>query len=802
MKRIILDIEGMHCASCAANIEKGLRSQKGIIKGTINFANRKAVIEFNETVLDEQGVRHAIEKTGYKVAADIVQFKIVGMHSTHCSELIKKTLEKKQGVRSAEVSFGNETAVVKYDSSVISQNDLKKIIKTLGYKIVEEGALDKEKQAREEEIRNYRFRFLASVFLTLPVFAGSLHDFVPYIPAVLANSYLQFLFTTPVELWVGLPFHLGAWSALKNKTADMNTLISLGTLAAYGFSVIATFFGGFLVGYGVEAYIYYDTAAVIITLIILGRWFEAIARGKTSEAIKRLMGLAAKTAHVVRKGKTSDIPIEDLVVGDIFLVKPGEKIPVDGIVIDGASAVNQSALTGESIPVTKQKGDIVMSATVNKEGLLKVKATKVGKDTTLAAIIRLVEEAQGSKAPIQRMADIVSGYFVPVLIISAVLAFAVWLLVGKSFVFALSILITTLIIACPCALGVATPTAIMVGTGKGAEFGILVKGGEALETAHKIKTVVFDKTGTLTKGEPVVTDVIPIYDSDAKEVLFYAASAEQGSEHPLAKAVVDAARKIRLLFPKKFKAVPGHGIVATVQNKTVIVGNRQMIYDLIKMKPDEAQTSALESQGKTVVIVAMDKKICGFIAIADTLKPFAKEAVDELQKLGKKVALITGDNEQTGKAIAAQVGITHVLANVLPGQKAAEIKRLQNGGNIVAMVGDGINDAPALAQADIGIAIGSGTDVALETGDIILMKDDVRDVVTAIDLSKYTIRKIKQNLFLAFIYNVAAIPVAMGMLYPFTGFLLNPMVAAGAMAASSVSVISNSLLMRLYKPRI
>lgn len=801
MQRIILDIEGMHCASCAANIERGLKTQKGILQVSVNFATRKAMIDFDEKILNDHDIKKAIEKTGYTVAPDVVQFKIVGMQSTHCEQLIKKTLEKSDGITHVEIYFGNQTVVVKYDGSRINSEGIKKIIDDLGYNAIGEGSLDKEKIAREEEIKNYRKRFMISAVLTIPIFLGGMHELLSVIPSFFTNAILQFILATPIELWVGLPFHQGAWSALKNRTTDMNTLISVGTLAAYGFSVVATFFPAFLIEQGVEVLVYYDTAAVIVTLIILGRWLEAIARGRTSEAIKRLMSLSAKTAHVIRKGKTKDIPVEDLVVGDVFLVKPGEKIPVDGIVVEGISAVDQSALTGESIPVTKQKGEMVMSATVNKEGLLKIKATKVGKDTTLAAIIRLVEEAQGSKAPIQRLADIVSSYFVPVVIILSLLAFSIWMIAGYSFVFSLTILIATLIIACPCALGVATPTAIMVGTGKGAEFGILVKGGEALETAYKIKTVVFDKTGTLTKGEPIVTDVVPITVQE-KNLLFYAASAEQGSEHPLAKAIVQKAKeaKIQLVEPQKFKAVPGHGVYAIIKKKSLALGNRQLMK--INIAPYEKQLTFLEKQGKTVILVSDDKHVLGLIAIADTVKPFAKEAVAVLHAMKKNVILLTGDNVQTGKAIAAQVGIKDVLAHVLPGEKAAEIKKLQKGGNVVAMVGDGINDAPALAQADVGIAIGSGTDVALETGDIILVKDDLRDVVTAIDLSKYTIRKIKQNLFLAFIYNVAAIPIAMGVLYPLNGFLLNPMIAAATMAASSVSVIGNSLIMKWYKQKI
>ena len=586
----------------------------------------------------------------------------------------------------------------------------------------------------------------------------------------------------------------------------MDTLIAIGTTAAYIFSVLVVFLPSLL-----GDKLYFDTSAIIITLILLGKYFEALTKGKASEAIRKLIGLQARTAIVIRGGKEQEIPIEELQIDDVFIVKPGQKIATDGIVVSGDSHVDESMITGESMPASKKEKDKVIGATINKSGMLKVKATKVGSDTMLAQIIKLVEDAQGSKAPIQRLADKVSSIFVPIVILIAILSFLFWYFISPSFMeinapflFSFTIFVAVLIIACPCALGLATPTAIMVGTGKGAENGILIKNAEALETAHKLTTIVFDKTGTLTKGKPEVTDIVVLEKKYAEnDVLRFAAIAEKGSQHPLADAIVNNAKSKKIVInePDKFEAIHGKGAVAKYKNHEILIGNDKLMQQhKIKISDDvDSKISRLEEQGKTTVILGLDKSVIGLIAIADTLKENSKEAVEELHKLGKEVVMITGDNERTAKAIASQVGIDKVIAEVLPQDKESEIKKLQKGGKVVAMVGDGINDAPALAASDVGIAIGAGTDIAIETGSIILIKNDLRDAVTAIKLSSYTIKKIKQNLFWAFFYNVAGIPIAAGILYPFTGFLLNPIVAGAAMAFSSVSVVSNSLLMRTWK---
>jgi Cu+-exporting ATPase len=591
-------------------------------------------------------------------------------------------------------------------------------------------------------------------------------------------------------------FYKGSYFAFKAKTASMDTLVAVGTSAAYFYSALIILMPDF------GNYVYFDTSAVLITFITLGEWLEAVTKGKASEAIKKLIGLQPKTANVIRNGKELQIPIEDVMIGDIITVKPGQKIPVDGIVVEGISSVDESMITGESIPVEKKKGDKVIGATINKHGSFKFKTTKIGKETVLNQIIKLVEEAQGSKAPIQRIADKVSSYFVPFVIIVAISSFLFWYaIIGQDFIFSLSIFIAVLIIACPCALGLATPTAIMVGTGKGAENGILIKSAEALENVHKITTIVFDKTGTLTKGKPEVTDIIEVSKFGKKEILRYASIAEKNSEHPLAESIINKSKelKIKVPDPKFFKSIPGHGIVASY-NKTILFGNRKLMKKYrIKIGEVEDKINSMESEGKTVMIIALNKRIAGLIAVADTLKEFSGKVISKLQEMEKEVIMITGDNKKTADAIARQLGIDGVLAEVLPEDKEKEIAKLQKKGRIVAMVGDGINDAPALAKANIGIAIGAGTDVALETGQIVLMKDDIRDVITSIDLSNYTVKKIKQNLFWAFFYNSIGIPVAAGILYPFTGFLLNPMIAGAAMAFSSVSVVSNSLLMKRYK---
>ncbi len=713
-----------------------------------------------------------------------VQIPIHGMHCANCALKIQSTLESLPGVRSASVNYATEKATV---VSSLPIADILTAIQKTGYKPLppsEPAALhDHEKAARAREISSLKKKIAIGALLSLPIFLGSFPEW--FGSSLLTNPFLLLVLATPVQFWVGFRFYHGFYLALRNRTADMNTLIAVGTSAAYFYSVAT------VLGFGEQ--LYFDTAAIIITLILLGRLFESIAKGKTSEAIRKLVGLQPKTAVVLRNGKELNIPISEVIVGDILLVKPGEKIPVDGAVVSGLSSVDESMVTGESIPVEKSAGSKVIGATINSTGSLKIRATAVGSATVLSSIIRLVEEAQSSRAPIQRLADRVSAYFVPAVILIAVASALFW---SSSPLFALTIFIAVLIIACPCALGLATPTAIMIGTGLGAQHGILIKGGEALETAHKIQSIIFDKTGTLTLGKPQVTDVLP-FTLPENQFLRLAASAEAHSEHPLAQSILNRYGH-RPGNPSSFKAVPGHGITAVVSGKKVAIGNAALMRQLkISFSSHKEKIQSLESQGKTVALVAVNSHPSGLIAIADTLKPSAGEAVAALKKLGLQVYMITGDNERTARAIASQAGIDNVLADVLPGQKAAEVKKLQKSG-LVAMVGDGINDAPALAQADLGIAIGSGTDVALETGQIVLIRNDLRDVLSSIRLSRYTIKKIRQNLFWAFAYNVALIPVAAGVLVPW-GFQLNPVVAAAAMAFSSVSVVGNSLLMRRFR---
>ncbi|MFC1950455.1 heavy metal translocating P-type ATPase [Chloroflexota bacterium] len=716
-----------------------------------------------------------------------VVIKIGGMTCAICAQTIEKALRKLPGVYDVNVSFGTESATVGYDEKQITPSQLKKAIKNTGYRVVE------ERKTEEREIKRKKRLFFLALTLSIPVFLISM-----FFKEVPSRELILFALTTPIQFVAGFQFYRGAFTALRVKSADMNVLIVLGTSAAYFYSMAATFFIG--------GAVYFETAALLITFILFGRLLESIAKGRTSQAIKKLMGLQAKTARVIRNGSEIKIPVEEVSVGAIVVIRPGEKIPMDGIVKEGFSSVDESMITGESIPVDKKMGDTVIGATLNKSGILQFKATKVGRDTTLSQIIRLVEEAQGSKAPIQRLADKISGYFVPTVVSIALITFLIWyFMVGFPFLFALMAAIAVLIIACPCALGLATPTAIMVGTGKGAENGILIKGGEALERAHKLDAIVFDKTGTLTKGEPSLTNIFTSKGWTEQEVLRLAAMAEKGSEHPLGEAIVTGARDrgIQIDDVNYFSAIPGHGVEAKYEGKHILVGTRKLMGDNgIDIKDIEEKLRAFENEGKTAVILTQDKEAIGIIAVADTLKKYSKEAVQILQKMGLETIMLTGDNERTAKAIAKQLGIDRVLTEVLPQDKSDEIKRLQDERKVVAMVGDGINDAPALVQADIGIAIGTGTDVAMEAADITLIKGDLRGVVTAIQLSKRTISKIKQNLFWAFFYNSAGIPIAAGALYPLLGILLRPEIAGFAMAMSSVSVVSNSLLLRRFTPEI
>lgn len=820
MERATLTIKGMHCASCVSRVERALRKVDGVSKASVNFATEKALVDYNPSTAGMKELEAAVRRIGYSIVrqdSGYLELRVIGMDSSHCIRTVDAALSNLPGILAKELS-ANETAKIAFDATLLTPEKIARAIRQAGYETVEktQDAAERERQLRQEEFRDMRRKLAVGAVLSLFLFLGSFPEWFPWTPGLLQNLYLLLILATPVQFWVGGRFYRGAWGALRNRTADMNTLIAVGTSAAYFYSAAATLAPGMFTTTEGMTVVYYDTAAIIITLILLGRYFEAIAKGKTSEAIKKLMGLQAKIATVIRKGKEMAIPIGEVVAGDLVVVKPGQKIPVDGTVATGLSSVDESMITGESIPIEKKKGDQVIGATMNKLGMLTFRATKVGKDTMLAQIIAMVEEAQGSKAPLQRLADRVAGVFVPAVILIALSSFAIWYALGGAilagtpflgsyssltpFLFSLTVLISVLIIACPCALGLATPTAIMVGTGKGAEQGILIKGGEALETAHKVGTVIFDKTGTLTKGEPEVTGLIPLGTLRETELLRLAAGAEKGSEHPLGEAIVKRAQQKRIPIPRaaRFKALPGRGVHASIGRQDILLGNRTLMREQRVTVGAEAMIRKLEHEGKTVMLIAVNKKLQGIIAVADTLKEHSREAVEQLHAMGREVIMMTGDNERTARAIAQQLGISSVLAGVLPERKAEEVKKLQGSGRKVAMVGDGINDAPALAQADLGIAIGAGTDVAIETGGIVLIKNDLRDVVKALRLSRYTVGKIRQNLFWAFCYNILLIPVAAGIAYPAFGFLLNPVLAAAAMAFSSVSVVGNSLLMRRF----
>ncbi len=807
-ERIDIPIVGMSCATCVTTIQRGLAGLKGVEKANVNFATSKATVIFQPQLVKPKDFISSVRKSGYEVGTVSLELPIQGMDCASCVQKIEKALLQTRGVTKAVVNLATEKAKVEYLPSETSIKEIKRAIESTGYKVLEfapsEEVEDPERLIREREYKKLKIKFIAGLILGLFVFLGSSRHWFPWIPSFLGNFYVLWALATPVQFWIGWQFYKGAWGAFKHRNAEMNTLIAVGTSAAYLYSVAATLFPSFFETGGIKPAVYFDTSALIIVLILLGRLLEARAKGQTSEAIKKLMGLSPKTARVIREEKEIDIPVEEVLVGDTIIVRPGEKIPVDGIVKDGKSAVDESMITGESIPVKKKAGDEVIGATINKTGSFKFQATKVGKDTALAQIIKLVQDAQGSKAPIQRLADVISGYFVPIVISIAIATFVIWFNFGPfpALTFALLTFVAVMIIACPCALGLATPTAVMVGTGKGAEKGILIKGGESLETAHKLDTIVFDKTGTLTRGEPEITDIVTQNDYSEEEILKYAASAEKVSEHPLGEAIIKRARekKIELHDPKNFNAIEGHGIEAEVDGKKVLLGNLKLMQkQQIVVRNLEEKAEELAGDGKTPMYISLEGKAAGLIAVADTLKENSLQAVEKLKKLGLEVIMLTGDNKKTAEAIARKAGIDRVLPEVLPEDKVHEIKSLQSGGRIVAMVGDGINDAPALAQADVGIAIGSGTDVAMEASDITLIKGDLRGVVSAIELSKRTIKIIKQNLFWAFFYNTAGIPLAAGVLYPFFGILLNPIFASAAMAFSSVSVVSNSLRLRRVK---
>ena len=814
-RRLEFDVEGMHCASCVNRIEGALQGVPGVSSAAVNLATGRATIE--GVALDPHALEEAIEEAGYEAhdrAGDgsvdggrlaRLTLDVSGMHCASCVSSIEGALLGLHGVADASVNLATERATVVYDPRETGPRDLTGAVETAGYSAREvSGEREQGARAEEHERRGRRelrllkakFAFAAAIgaLLLLLSFAWS-----PF--GERATMWIMLALATPVQFWAGSQFYAGAWKVGRRGTADMNTLIAVGTSAAYLYSLVATVAPRVFEPAGQLPDVYFDTAAVIIALILLGRLLEARAKVGTTAAIKKLVGLQPRTARIIRDGAEVEIPVDDVRPGDEVLVRPGEKVPVDGLVIEGRSTIDESMLTGESVPVEKAPGDEVIGATVNKAGSVLFRATKVGAQTALAQIIRLVEEAQGSKAPIQRIADRVSAHFVPVVIAIAALSFALWIVTGSSFTSALLAFVAVLIIACPCALGLATPTAIMVGTGRGAEMGILVRGGEALETARKLDTIVLDKTGTLTRGEPEVTEVVSTL-GDAGRLLALSAAAESRSEHPLGEAIVRHAngRGLDLPHVEDFQASVGHGITATVGDRRVAVGSARHMRELdIDTGPLRADADQLEQEGKTVVFVALDGDAAGVLAIADTIKPEAAEAVAELQRLGLEVAMVTGDNRRTAEAIASQAGIDRVLAEVLPEHKVDEVRRLQEQGRRVAMVGDGINDAPALAQADIGIAIGTGTDIAMEASDMTLMSGDLRGVPRAFALSRQTMRTIKQNLVGAFVYNVTLIPVAAGLLYPLWGVLLDPVLAAAAMAASSVTVVANALRLRGFK---
>lgn len=809
----LLKIEGMTCASCAKAVERATRKLQGVTEANVNLATEKLNISFDEGKLSVVDIQTAVEKAGYKAISDSVSktLKIEGMTCASCAKTVERVTRKLEGVIEANVNIATEKLSISYEPSKVKIIDIKKSVEKAGYKAIEEeNTVDTDKERKEKEIKLLWKKFIISAIFTIPLLYISmghmiglpLPEFIDPMMNPEAFALSQLFLTIPV-IAAGNKYYTIGFKALVRRSPNMDSLIAIGTSAAVLYGIFATvkIIGGDT-SYAMD--LYFESAAVIITLITLGKYLESLSKGKTSEAIKKLMGLAPKTAIVIRNGKETEITIEEVEVGDVIVVKPGEKMPVDGEVVEGTTSVDESMLTGESIPVEKNPGDKIIGASINKNGAIKYKATKVGKDTALAQIIKLVEDAQGSKAPIAKLADVISGYFVPIVIILSILSGSAWYFFGgESAIFSLTIFISVLVIACPCALGLATPTAIMVGTGKGAEHGVLIKSGVALETAHKIKTIVFDKTGTITEGKPKVTDVVVTKCIKENMLLQLAASAEKGSEHPLGEAIVKGAEERGLELKKLdfFKAIPGHGIEVKIEDKNILLGNKKlMVESKISLERLEKISDTLAGEGKTPMYIAIDGNMAGIIAVADTVKENSKKAIEKLHQMGIEVAMITGDNKRTAEAIAKQVGIDRILAEVLPQDKANEVKKLQAEGKKVAMVGDGINDAPALAQADIGIAIGSGTDVAMESADIVLMRSDLMDVPTAIQLSKSTIRNIKQNLFWAFGYNILGIPVAMGVLHIFGGPLLNPMIAGAAMSLSSVSVLTNALRLKRFKP--
>ncbi|MEN6349392.1 MAG: heavy metal translocating P-type ATPase [Syntrophomonas sp.] len=805
MQKESIKISGMSCAACAARIEKGLNNLSGVQSANVNLAIEKATIEYDEERVSPEQIDQVVQKLGYEVVREKaaepgqVDLKITGMTCAACSSRIEKKLSTMEGVKLANVNLSTERARLTFNPDQVKVGDFINAVKALGYDAQKVDELDanRAEELKEKEINSLRFSLFASILLSLPlVLAMVLSVLKIHIMALdfLHNQYFQLVLATPVQFIIGARFYKQSYYALRSGSANMDVLIAMGTSAAYLFSLYNVFFEA--VPPGMMKNLYFEASAIIITLILLGKYLEAVAKGRTSEAIKKLAALQAKTARVIREGMEKDIPIEEVDLGDLVVVRPGEKVPVDGKIVEGNSALDESMLTGESLPVDKKAGDLVFGATINKFGTFKLEATRVGKDTALAQIIKMVEDAQGSKAPIQKIADQVAGVFVPVVLVIAAITFLAWYLGGAGINKSLISAVAVLVIACPCALGLATPTAIMVGTGKGAENGILIKGGEHLETAYKVNVVVLDKTGTITKGQPEVTDVLTVGQMDENSVLRLAAQSEKPSEHPLGVAIYEKGKSMfdHVNDPDGFEAIPGRGVGSLINQQQVYVGTRKLMQEKgLDLGAVEELISKLEDQGKTAMLMAVDGRLEAVIAVADTLKETSREAVADLQSMGIDVYMLTGDNQRTANAIARQVGITRVLAEVLPENKAEAIEKLKAQGKVVAMVGDGINDAPALATAEIGMAMGTGTDVAMEAADITLMRGDLRMIPASIRLSRQTIKKIKQNLFWAFIYNIIGIPfAALGM--------LNPVIAGGAMAFSSVSVVTNSLSLKRYNP--
>ncbi|MFZ5641023.1 MAG: heavy metal translocating P-type ATPase [Bacillota bacterium] len=828
-KQVALPLKGMTCAACVARIEKALKSLAGITDAKVNLATGKATVDYEPEKTGVQDIVRVITDLGYEVAAEELSLKVTGMTCAACVARVERVLKGLPGVTGAVVNLAGESAKVEYYPGVIDKAGIKKAIEDLGYgageRVDAQSELDREQQAREDEIKKQRRNMWLTWPLGLLAMIGTMRHmwiFDRFIPEWLGNNYTLWALTTPVVVFGGWQFFVKSWRGLKRGSTDMNLLYATGIGASYLIAVINTLWPK--AGFGGPMATFYESAALLTAFIVLGRYLEALTKGRTSEAIRKLMSLQAKTARVLRDGRELEVPVDEVLTGDIVTVRPGESIPVDGKVTEGYSAVDESMITGESIPVEKKEGDEVIGGTINKTGAFKFEATKIGKETALAQIIKLVEDAQGSKAPIQKIADIVAGHFILGVHLLGLAVFLFWFFIGYDrwfmpdstfllststlgeigvFGFSMLMSLTVLVISCPCAVGLATPSAIMAGSGKGAENGILFKGAEAIENSSRLDVIVFDKTGTITEGRPSVTDVISAGALSQDDILRLAAVAEKNSEHPLGEAIVRGAEEKSLAIDAagSFNAIPGHGIEAELEGKALLLGNRRLMKQRnIDFAAYEKQVEELESEGKTVMFMAVDGLPAGLIAVADTIKESSGDAIKRLKEMGIKVGMITGDNRRTAEAIARQAGIDYVLAEVLPEDKATEVKKLQEQGNKVAMVGDGINDAPALAQADVGIAIGTGTDVAKETGDIILIKGDLRGVVSAIEVGKATMRKVRENLWWAFGYNTLGIPIAAGLIYPWTGWIVSPQLAALFMALSSFSVTMNTLMLKRFVP--